>query len=133
MSRDPQLKLGDAGERATSTSRDIDLEREFLLDAARGREQFVTDVVERLTAGAVEYDDSWQWCGLATLLREAREEGADLAGWSVLASQAANLDHRLSEAQRGQLTAILTVVARHGAAAHEALTSGLSIIDGLTS
>jgi hypothetical protein len=133
MSRDPQLKLGDAGERATSTSRDIDLEREFLLDAARGREQFVTDVVERLTAGAVEYDDSWQWCGLATLLREAREEGADLAGWSVLAAQAVDRDHRLSEAQRGQLTAILAVVARHGAAAHEALTAGLSIIDGLTS
>jgi hypothetical protein len=133
MSRDPQLKLGDAGERATSTSRDIDLEREFLLDAARGREQFVVDVVARLTAGAVQYDDSWQWCGLATLLREAREEGADLAGWAVLALQAADRDHRLSEAQRGQLTAILAVVARHGAAAHEALTAGLRIIDGLTS
>jgi hypothetical protein len=133
MNRDAQLKLGDTGERPPSTSRDVERERRFLLDAARGREQFVTDVVERLAAGAVEYHDSWAWCGLSTLLREAREEGSDLAGWSVLAAQAADRDHRLSEAQRGQLTAILAVVARHGAAAHEALTAGLSIIDGLTS
>jgi hypothetical protein len=133
MSRDPQLKLGDDSEQSTSTSRDLERERGFLLDAARGREQFVTDVVERLTAGAVEYDDSWRWCGLSTLLREAREEGSDLAGWSVLAVQAADRDHRLSEVQRGQLAAILAVVARHGAAAHESLTAGLRIVEGLTS
>jgi hypothetical protein len=133
MSRDPQLKLGDTGEQRTSTLRDIDLERRFLLDASHGREEFVTDVVERLAAGAVEYHDSWQWCGLATLLREAREEGTDLAGWSLLAMQAADLDQRLSDAELEQLTAILTVVGRHAAVVHETLSRALQIIEATRS
>lgn len=104
--------------------RDVDRELRFLTDAARGHRPFVEHATARLAAGDETFGDSWAWIGVARHLTELLEEAADLGAWAALCDQAADLE-RLSTDDKRRLEALLRVVARRGAQAHEALTSAV--------
>jgi hypothetical protein len=108
--------------------RNLDRERRFLVDVAPASPTFVQAVQARLQAGDEQYGDSWAWIGVRKHLAELMEEAVDLAGWAVLCEQA--LDQQtMSETSRRRLSAVLRVVARRGARAHELLAQTLRIID----
>ena len=108
--------------------RDLDRERQFLTDAARGHEPFVRHATSRLDAGEELYGDSWAWIGVRKHLAELLEEAADLGSWAVLADQALDLDPGLSDVDRGRIRAALRLTARSGAQAHTALTGVLATL-----
>lgn len=88
-------------------------EHRFLTEAARGHAPFVAQAQARLEAG------------------ELLEEAADLGAWATLADQALDADPKHSELNHDQVRAVLNLVARRGAQAHEALTAALRSIDPL--
>ena len=102
--------------------RDLEREKRLLRDAARGHDPFVQHAADRLDAGEEPYGDSWAWIGIGRHLRELAEEAADLGAWAVLADQALDREHDLSDVDRARIRAVLELVARRGAQAHEALT-----------
>ena len=103
------------------SARDLDREQRFLTDLARGHDGFVRHATARLAAGEDLYSDSWAWIGVRKHLGKLLEEAADLGSWAVLADQAADVDPRLSDVDRERVRAVLALVARLGAQAHEAL------------
>ena len=102
--------------------RDQQREQTFLRDAARGHEAFVQHATARLDAGEEPYGDSWAWIGIGRHVRELAEEAADLGAWAALADQALDREHDLPDVDRARTRAVLELVARRGAQAHEALT-----------
>ena len=101
MARSPALPPGG---RVRSPS----FERQWFEQVARaaqrwgiGPERFFDEVGERLEKGAREYGEhSWRAKTLPELLKEIGEEGADVAGWGVLAAQLVN--HEAGEELIGQ-------------------------------
>lgn len=78
------------------SGRDRDYERDML---KRGEQQaglmglgFPDLVLERLDTVGGAYGDRWLGMAPLELVREIREEGVDLAGWSALLSQRLLLD-----------------------------------------
>ena len=102
--------------------RDLEREKRFLRDAARGHDPFVQHALDRLEAGEEPFGDSWAWIGIRKHLAELAEEAADVGGWAALADQALDREHGLSDVDRARIRAVLELVARRGAQAHEALT-----------
>jgi hypothetical protein len=109
----------------TTPARQALRERAFLTEAARGHAPFIAEAQARLEAGEELYGDSWAWIGIRRHLAELLEEAADLGAWAVLADQALDRDHELSDLHRQQISAVLAVAARCGAQAHQALTTAL--------
>jgi hypothetical protein len=115
----------------TTPARQAAREHRFLTDAARGHAPFVAQARARLEAGEEHYGDSWAWIGIRRHLTELLEEAADLGAWATLADQALDADPKHSELNHDQIRAVLNLVARRGAQAHEALTAALRSIDSL--
>ena len=109
----------------TTPARQAAREHRFLTDAARGHAPFIAESQARLEAGEELYGDSWAWIGIRRHLTELLEEAADLGAWAVLADQALDRDPQLSDQDREQIRAVLAGAARHGAQAHQALTTAL--------
>lgn len=105
------------------TERDLDRERAFLTEAARGHKPFVDQATARLDAGEEIYGDSWKFIGLRRHLVELLEEAADLGSWAVLAVQALDTEPGLSDADRQRIAAVLAATASHGARTHAVLST----------
>jgi hypothetical protein len=119
-----------ATERPKGTSlRDLDRERRFLRHAARHHEPFAQHAAARLAAGEEPFGDSWAWIGIGRHLLELLEEAADVGAWATLAEQALDREP-LSDVDRQRIGAVLQLVARCGAQAHEALTGAMRALDG---
>lgn len=113
----------------TTTRRDLHREHLWLENAARGHTAFVEHAEARLAAGDEPYGDSWMWIGLRRHVAELLEEAADLGAWSALARQVVDRETTLDDVHRQQIGAPLELTARHGAAAHEALTRAAQLLD----
>lgn len=106
----------------TTSGRDLDLERGFLIAAERragGDAGGFTDrVLARLEHAEAQYGiDSFRTLGAAGLVNELREEALDLGGWGVLLVEVLVGDQALppARAQRAkellQQVAVLAVIA----------------------
>ena len=109
------------------SARNLKREQRFLTEAARGHDPFVRHATARLEAGEEPFGDSWCWIGVRKHLAELLEEAADLGSWAALCDQTADHDPRLSDVDRERVRAVLALVARLGAQAHEAL-DGVSCV-----
>lgn len=109
--------------------RDTQREQRLLAAAARGHLPFADQAFARLEAGEEPFGDSWTWIGIARHLSELLEEASDLGAWSALADQALDRERDLSDLHRGQLRAVLELVARRGAEAHQALSQALRSVE----
>jgi hypothetical protein len=109
--------------------RDPEREQRFLRDAARHHEPFAEHAAARLAAGEEPFGDSWAWIGIRRHLAELLEEAADVGAWAVLAEQALDREP-LADVDRRRIGAVLQLVARCGAQAHEALTGAVRALDG---
>ena len=112
----------DPRKRAAAMSlRDQQREQRFLSDAARGHEPFVQHATARLDAGEEPFGDSWAWIGIRRHVDELLEEAADLGSWAALADQALDREQEPADVDRARIRAVLELVARRGAQAHQAL------------
>jgi hypothetical protein len=114
---------------AVVSLRDPGREQRFLRDAARHHEPYAEHAAARLEAGEEPFGDSWAWIGIRRHLAELLEEAADVGAWATLAEQALDRE-ALSHVDRERIGAVLQLVARCGAQAHEALTGAVRALDG---
>lgn len=110
------------------TSRDRDREQRILTNAGHGRAPFIEQARARLEAGEERFGSSWSWIGIPRHLTELMEEAADLGSWAVLADQALDLEHGLSDDAREQIRQALHRAAELGAEAHKVLDAALKAI-----
>lgn len=114
------------------SDRDGPFEDDFLEAAERSvgvwGSQYAERVRDRLERGQHRFGDRWRAQGMDKLVAEVREEGLDLAGWSVLAAQltfieqeARLLDPETALLVRLKLQQIAALGAKADALAAEAL------------
>ena len=117
-----QLDFDGRDDGVPSGGRDVQRERAFLEQAARGDHEFVEHVEGRLAAGDELYSNSFLWVGVRKLLDELREEALDLAAWATLAEEALDGEHNLNPAERERVRNVLAASARYGAQAYVVLS-----------
>jgi hypothetical protein len=113
----------DAPAPAVCSHRDVAREGAWLQRAEQraGLSAFAEHAARRLAAGETAYGDRWVGLGLERLLRELREEAADLGAWGVLALQALDRAPSVPGPTRERLARSIYTAIVWGAHAHRAL------------
>lgn len=116
-------------------SRRPDIERRWLSEIVEEAgcaepAEFLDAVGARLQKGAAEYGETFLAKPFTELVDEAREEGADLPGWLLLAVQRFQLDrHNMPEAAALQIERILILAAARAVQSYQLLGMVTEVYD----
>jgi len=118
-------------EGGSTRSRDLERQRRFLRDAARGHEPFVEHATWRLERGEEPFVGSCPRTGVGEHLADLLKQAADIGSTAAQADEALDRE-QLSDVDRQRTRAALTVAAHRAARAHETLTGALRALDTST-